>query len=431
MQHGDDFGLSSFTHGALSTVGVSQAGQAALLSNLERAEAFALKRGHYVLFNEKDTFAWMIFLGVFIALILFDNLVLHRQAKVLSFTRACVYAVFWLFCGVCWNMYVYMHRGWNDAVLWSTGYLLEWMLSMDCLFFFHIIFKMFGTPDHLKQIPLFWGILFAIVFRMFFFLIEEVLMHSFGWTHVVFGLFLVYTGIKSATMGDEHFDPRENALFAFLTKYVRLINRYDDNGHLFIKCRVDPKTGEAQDEPMMAMNKDGKQDDMEKAKLFNKQQEGYGTGEASTAALGEYKWHGTLLVVVVMCILITDLIFAVDSVSAVVAEVPDLFLAYTASVFAVLNLRAMFFVTDQLIHMFVLLKYGIASILVLIGVKLCLKGTVHIPATVMIAILITIVTACIVGSLALVKYRAWRDDQEARRAAHHERHSPEITHRIA
>jgi predicted tellurium resistance membrane protein TerC len=118
--------------------------------------------------------------------------------------------------------------------------------------------------------------------------------------------------------------------------------------------------------------------------------------------------------------LITDLIFAVDSVSAVVAEVPDLFLAYTASVFAVLNLRAMFFVTDQLIHMFVLLKYGIASILVIIGVKLMLKEWLHIPALVMIGLLISIVTLCIIGSLLLNKYNAWRE-----RNSPDQRNSPE------
>jgi len=417
MQHGDEFGLASLTHGVMSHMGMTNAAQATLVSNVERATAIASRRGHYVLFHEKDTYAWLIFLGVFFVLIAFDNLVLHRHAKVLSFTRACLYAVFWLFCGVLWNIYVFYHRGWNDAVLWSTGYLLEWMLSMDCLFFFHIIFKMFSTPDHLKHIPLFWGILFAIFFRMFFFLIEEFLMHSFVWTHVVFGLFLVYTGIKSATMGDEHFDPRENALFGFLCKYGRMINRYDDSGRLFVQVRVDPKTGEAIDEDVMSMDKGAKRDsgDVEKAKIITKQQEGYGT-QAASGSKEVYKWHGTLLVVVVMCILITDLIFAVDSVSAVVAEVPDLFLAYTASVFAVLNLRAMFFVTDKLIHMFVLLKYGIASILVLIGMKLMLKEWVHVPATVMIIILIAIVTSCILGSVALVKYREMRERNSPERS---------------
>merc|ERR1719197_1755095 len=237
-------------------------------------------------------------------------------------------------------------------------------------------------------------------------------MHSFYMTHIIFGLFLVYTGVKSATMGDEHFDPRENSMFVFITKYVRLINRYDDNGALFVKAAVDPNTGETIEEPSMSTKKDGKQNDLEKVGLLQ-EKEGYQATEKSSAVKGEYRWHGTLLIVVVMCIMITDLIFAVDSVSAVVAEVPDLFLAYTASVFAVLNLRAMFFVTDQLIHMFVLLKYGIASILVIIGLKLILKEWVVIPSLVILGILIGIVAICIVGSLLLNKYNTWRESQVA------------------
>merc|ERR1719265_2695144 len=239
--HATDVGFSSIANSLLSHVPVDGA---TVLVNFERAKTVVSRREHYVLFHEKDTYAWLIFLAVFFVLIGFDNLVLHRNPKVLSFGRACSYTVFWLFCGVCWNCYVYYHRGWNDAVMWSTGYLLEWMLSMDCLFFFHIIFKLFGTPDHLKHIPLFWGIVMAIVFRLFFFLIEEVLMHSFVWTHIVFGLFLVYTGIKSATISDEHFDPRESAVFVFLCKYMRLVSIYDDNGRLFVLAKIDPSTGE-------------------------------------------------------------------------------------------------------------------------------------------------------------------------------------------
>lgn len=399
-----DFGISSFASNVMSRVESLNTGSAAVMLNVERVASFVSRREGYVLFNSADTYAWLIFLGVFFLLIGFDNFVLHRNPKVLSFGRACSYAVFWMFCGLCWNVYVFYHRGWNDALKWSTGYLLEWMLSMDCLFFFHIIFKIFGTPDHLKHIPLFWGIVGAIFFRMFFFLIEEVMMHSFYWTHLVFGIFLVYTGIKSATISDEHFDPRENPLFVFLCKYVRLVNKYDDNGHLFVLARTDPDTGEPVD-VQMTVKKEGESKDLEKVGIFAKSA-GYGSQETSSTETAQYKWHGTLLIVVVMCIMITDLIFAVDSVSAVVAEVPDLFLAYTASVFAVLNLRAMFFVTDQLIHMFSLLKYGIASILCIIGVKLMLKEWVVIPASVMIGILISIVICCILGSLCLNKYQS-------------------------
>jgi tellurite resistance protein TerC len=415
---GPDFGLDSFMRSVMSRVGLSASSSSAVMVSVERAASFVSRREHYVLFQGRDTYAWLIFLGVFFVLIMFDNFVLQRNQKVLSFARACSYAVFWLFCGVCWNVYVFYHRGWNDALSWSTGYLLEWMLSMDCLFFFHIIFKLFGTPDHLKHIPLFWGIVGAIFFRMFFFLIEEVMMHSFWWTHCLFGLFLIYTGIKSATIDDESFDPRENSLFIFLCKYVRLVNRYDDSGKLFVQAPVDPVTGESI-EPAHFGKKDlGKspsQGELEKIALYT-QSQGYGSQEDTATGQHTYKWHGTLLIVVVMCIMITDLIFAVDSVSAVVAEVPDLFLAYTASVFAVLNLRAMFFVTDQLIHMFALLKYGIASILCLIGAKLMLKEWVVIPASVMIGILISIVICCILGSLILNKY-----NESRQRNAHAER----------
>merc|ERR1719387_657120 len=119
-------------------------------------------------------------------------------------------------------------------------------------------------------------------------------MHSFWWTHCVFGLFLIYTGIKSATISDEHFDPRENSLFIFLSKYVRLVNRYDDSGRLFVQARVDPKTGESIEPQMMSKKDLGS--DPEKVALYA-QSEGYGIQEASSSESHEYRWHGTLLIV--------------------------------------------------------------------------------------------------------------------------------------
>merc|ERR1719454_567123 len=104
-------------------------------------------------------------------------------------------------------IYIYFHRGLNDAFSWATGYLLEWMLSVDNLFVFHLVFNLYGTPDHLKHKPLFWGIVGAIFFRMLFFVIEEYLLHSLWWMHIVLGIFLIYTGIKTATSDDEDEDP--------------------------------------------------------------------------------------------------------------------------------------------------------------------------------------------------------------------------------
>jgi tellurite resistance protein TerC len=120
------------------------------------------------------------------------------------------------------------------------------------------------------------------------------------------------------------------------------------------------------------------------------------------------RWLATLLLMVVLCLEVTDLIFAVDSVSAIVAEVPDLFIAYTASVFAMLGLRAMFFVTDELMHLFILLKYGIAAILVVIGIKLILSHWVEIHPLIMLAILLSIFVMSILGSLLLNMWQKYK-----------------------
>lgn len=392
-------------------------------------------KGEYVLFQERDLYMWIIFAVVFVVLILFDNLVLHRSHEVISLCRALVYTVFWMFCGFCWGVAVYFHRGTDAAINWATAYMLEWMLSIDCLFFFHIIFKIFSTPDHLKHKPLFYGICGAIVFRMVFFSIEEVIIHSSFWAHMVFGLFLVYTGIKSATMGDEQFDPRENWFFKFICNYVPLLNGYHDDGYFFVKVPVCIETGKPLVELVDTNSLRGSARKSHRKSHSSSDEESGWTSQRSSesekpppvytnadlqTAIGAFtprryvlKWRATLLLMVVLCLEVTDLIFAVDSVSAIVAEVPDLFLAYTASVFAMLGLRAMFFVTDELMHLFVLLKYGIAAILVVIGVKLMLSHWVHIHPLVMLIVLVSIFAMSILGSLILSWYRGWAGEKKS------------------
>merc|ERR1719305_848986 len=104
---------------------------------------------------------------------------------------AVVYTLFWVACACAFCGWVYWYYSPSSAFMWMSGYLLEWMLSFDNLFVFHLIFNVYGTPSHLKHKPLFWGIVGAIVFRMIFFCIEEVLMHSFNWMHILFGIFLI------------------------------------------------------------------------------------------------------------------------------------------------------------------------------------------------------------------------------------------------
>merc|ERR1719310_1132714 len=189
----------------------------------------------YTLFRREDHTSWFVFTGVFVLLVLFDNAILHRGERTISFRRALAYTFFWIACAGAFCTYIYFSRGQNAAFSWATGYILEWMLSVDNLFVFHLVFKIYGTPSHLKHKPLFWGIVGAIIFRMIFFCIEEVLMHSFDWMHILFGIFLIYTGIKTACTDDDDTDPRKNWLFVMISNWVPFVNGYDSKGAFFVK----------------------------------------------------------------------------------------------------------------------------------------------------------------------------------------------------
>jgi len=334
-----------------------------------------------VLFEEEDMTAWIVFTLVFFGLVFFDNAILHRKQEKLTLLKAMLYTTFWIAVAGMFNLYVYWTRGIDDAFNWGTGYLLEWMLSVDNLFVFHRIFIIFKTPDDQKHKPLFYGIIGAIVFRMIFFLTAEILLHHVNWMHIVFGLFLIYTGIKSVSMDDEDESPENGALYQFLIKYINYVDRYDDQGRFFIPVEVD-KNGKLLDETLC-------DDDVIK-KTAEKDENG---GQASV------QYRPTRLVLVVVCLEVTDLVFAVDSVSAIVAQIPDLFLAYSACVFAMLGLRAMFFAVDELVKMFSLLAYGVAFILIFIGCKLILRSWIHIPPMIVCAILIGTLLLSVFASL--------------------------------
>lgn len=340
--------------------------------------------GEHRLIKEEDKPHWIVFFTVFFILIIFDNVVLNRGHEKISFGKACLYTLFFIFCALCFNVYIYHVRGKYDAIQWGTGYLLEWMLSVDNLFVFHRVFQIFKTPDEQKHKPLFWGIVGAIVFRMAFFCIEELLMHKFSWMHIVFGLFLIYTGIKAGCMDDDDERPDQGVVFIWLTERIPYINEYTEDGSFFVKVPVDQATGEVVDE----------------------------ADAAGGPQNVRREWRATKLMIVVICLEITDLIFAVDSVSAIVAQIPDLFLAYTACVFAMLGLRALFFIIDELVRLFSLLGYGVALILVVLGVKMILRDYVHVPPVYFLCFLISVIVTSMIASVIKEKYWPSEDSDD-------------------
>merc|ERR1740130_1329167 len=159
-------------------------------------DAFTKDNG-YTLFRYEDWPAWVIFTSVFLVLIIFDNVILHRNPKALTVSRAVGYTLFWMACAGGFCLWVGWYRNTAAAYMWASGYMLEWMLSFDNLFVFHLIFSVYCCPDNLKHRPLYLGIMGAVVFRLIFIFVGEYLMHYFSFMHLIFGAFLIYTGINT------------------------------------------------------------------------------------------------------------------------------------------------------------------------------------------------------------------------------------------
>jgi len=370
---------------------------------------------HYTLFKREDLTAWLIFSCVFLCLIVFDNHFMNNTAEKLTVARAIRYTLFWIAMACCFCGWVFLYYGHHAAAMWMSGYMLEWMLSFDNLFVFHLIFTVYGTPEHLKHRPLYLGICGAVFFRLAFIFIGEYLMHTMVLTHFVFGGFLVYTGINTVMADDDDDDPSQNALVQWLQAKFPFLQFYDQSGAFFVRVPVDESGQVIMQQtsglvPPSTPSNANEEEPLESGPLALEQESGsYGTVDApnivhiktgSKLAEGtKYQTRATMLFLVVCCLEISDMIFAVDSVSAIVAQVNDLFLAYTSAVFAMLGLRATFFIIDVLVHMFSLLKYGVAAVLVFIGVKLCLSHIYPISPHVVVLFLFLAIGGSMMASV--------------------------------
>jgi len=317
-------------------------------------EAAIQKDNNVTLFRSEDMHLWVTFTCVFAVLITFDNVVLNRNPKALTMTRAVVYTLFWMFMAGAFCLWISYTKGTNAGYMWMSGYLLEWMLSFDNLFVFHMIFSVYGCPDNLKHRPLYLGILGAVVFRLAFIFIGEYLMHAFAFMHLIFGAFLIYTGIQTVSGDEDEEDPSQHPFVMWLQSKVSFVSVYCAHGSFFVKVPLNEE-GEAviKDEAYVKatettpLNEEEEQHARYPVVDFEVANQGH-QGRTETKA--------TMLFLVVLCLEISDILFAVDSVSAIVSAVNDLFLAYTSTVFAMLGLRATFFVIDVLVQLFSLLS---------------------------------------------------------------------------
>ncbi|GAA3753305.1 TerC family protein [Micromonospora maritima] len=277
--------------------------------------------------------AWLA-LTAAIAVMLAVDLFLHRDNHVIGFREAAVWSAVWIAAGLAFGAVLWLWQGQEVAGAYYAGYLIEKALSVDNVFVFALIFTYFAVPPAFQHKVLFWGVIGALLFRLAFIFVGAELLETFFWTAYVFGLFLVWTGWKMAFRHDAEMHPERNLVVRLVRRVVPTDPRY--HGDRFF-ARVDGRR------------------------------------------------VATLLFVVLVAVEATDLIFAIDSVAAILAITTSTFIVWTANAFAVLGLRSLYFCLAGLLRRFVHLHYGLAFLLAFAGVKLILSetpvGKLPIPLT--------------------------------------------------
>jgi tellurite resistance protein TerC len=276
----------------------------------------------------ENTLTFWILFNAFVLLMLgLDLFVFHRNAHEVKIKEALLTSLFWIALALGFNVLVYFWQGERPAMEFLTGYLIEKSLSVDNLFVFILIFNYFKVPPRYQHNLLFWGVLGALVLRAVFILVGVALIAKFHFLIYLMGAFLVYTGIKMAFSRDNDVDPEQNPLVKFARRHMRLTK------------------------------------DAVGGKFFVKQ---------------HGKLYATPLFLVLLMIESTDVVFAADSIPAILAISKDPFIVYTSNVFALLGLRALYFALAGIMQLFHYLHYGLSLILAFIGVKLLLSDLYHI-----------------------------------------------------
>ncbi len=268
---------------------------------------------------EASLWLWVAFNVFILALLAFDLGVMHKERRPIPVREAMWMVAGYISLAMAFNIGLYFYAGKQVALEFLTGYFIEYALSMDNIMVFVLILAHFQVPREYQMRVLVWGIIGALVLRAIFILAGAALIEQFHWIILVFGVFLIFTGLKTMFGGEEEPDIEKNSIVKFSRRLIPVTPRYD------------------------------------KEKFFTRE---------------NGKLVATPLFLVLIVLNLTDILFAVDSIPAIFAITRDPFIVYTSNVFAILGLRALYFVLAGMLHQFKYLKYGISLVLVLIGVKM-------------------------------------------------------------
>jgi tellurite resistance protein TerC len=294
---------------------------------------------------------WILFNAFVLVMLSLDLGVFHRKAHVVKIKEALFWSAIWISLALVYNIFVYYFydQSTSKALEFLTGYLIEKALSVDNIFVFVLLFAFFKVPEEYQHRVLFWGVLGALIMRGLFIVIGSALIREFHWVIYIFGVFLIFTGIKMALQKEIGIHPERNPVVKLFTRFFPVTDSYHDK-KFFVRLN---------------------------AKTF-----------------------ATPLFVVLILIEVTDLVFAVDSIPAIFAVTDDPFIVYTSNVFAILGLRALYFALSGVIGKFHYLKLGLSIVLAFVGMKMLLSETAFkIPIGFSLAIIAIVLTLSVVASL--------------------------------
>lgn len=290
---------------------------------------------------------WILFNVFVLVMLALDLGVFNRRAHTIHFREAVGWSGLWVGLAASFAVLVYFWHGRASSLEFATGYLIELSLSIDNLFVFLVIFRYFRVPAELQHRVLFWGILGALITRGIFILAGVSLIRRFEWLTYVFGALLVYSGIKLLRQGGEEIDPEKNPVLRVFRKWIPVTDDYE----------------------------------------------------------GEKFWvhrpglYATPLVVVLLVVETTDIVFAVDSIPAVLAITLNAFIVYTSNVFAILGLRSMYFAVAGAMDLFEYLHFGLAAVLVLVGAKMLASHYYKVPTAVALGTVAGVIAVSVVASV--------------------------------
>lgn len=292
---------------------------------------------------------WWVGFGVFVVVMLtLDLKVFNRKAHEIKIKEALLWTAFWIALALLFGLGIYLWRGHGDALEFLTCYLIEESLSIDNLFVFLLIFAYFGVPPMYQHKVLYWGIIGAIVMRLVFIVAGIELLNRFDWVFYIFGTFLIISAARMAFQKDEKIDPEKNPVLRLFRRFVGVTENYED-GKFLVK-----KAG---------------------------------------------RYLATPLLIVVLVVETTDVVFALDSIPAVLGITLNPFIVYTSNIFAILGLRSLYFALAGVMRLFYYLRYGLIAVLIFVGAKMLITNFYKVPTEIALGVVVGVLLISVIASI--------------------------------